>query len=291
MVNNNGYQYKYNGKEWQDELGLEWYDYGARNYDPAIGRWMNVDPLAEMYPDISPYVYSGNTPTVFVDYDGQHFGIEIDHNSKKITITGHFYANKKDMKLLDEIATFLNEQTGNVLKVGEGEDAVAYNIGFKITTEESSDPKESAKKANLKDNEGGNNNAFKQDSIDSMFKGTERGAASAYRAAIKDDQGLFTGVHEALHLLGSGHKDGIMKDGATDGGLTPSIYGAILSRVGIGDGSVGSGNVNTLGVGRIRSESGTRPAGFISGTVISRAKFDRQIQRAMKNRLKQEKRK
>lgn len=51
-----------------------------------------------------------------------------------------------------------------------------------------------------------------------------------------------------------------MKDGATSGGLTPSIYGAILSRVGIGDGSVGSGSVNALGVGRIRSESGTRPA-------------------------------
>jgi RHS repeat-associated protein len=28
------YKYKYNGKEYQDELGLNFYDYGARNYDP-----------------------------------------------------------------------------------------------------------------------------------------------------------------------------------------------------------------------------------------------------------------
>jgi len=39
------YKYKYNGKELQDELGLNMYDYGGRNYDPAIGRWFNIEPL------------------------------------------------------------------------------------------------------------------------------------------------------------------------------------------------------------------------------------------------------
>src|SRR5690606_21758274 len=46
---------KYGGNEHQDELGLDWYDVTARNYDPALGRWMNVDPLAEKYPGWTPY--------------------------------------------------------------------------------------------------------------------------------------------------------------------------------------------------------------------------------------------
>jgi len=67
------YNYKFNGKEWQSEWidsGSKTYDFGARMYDPATGRWGVIDPLAEMYPSMSPYVYTFNNPVRFVDPTG-----------------------------------------------------------------------------------------------------------------------------------------------------------------------------------------------------------------------------
>ena len=64
------YQYKYNGKEFQDELGLNVYAYGWRDYDPAIGRFLKIDRFAEKYSSVTPYNYAGNNPVYFVDIKG-----------------------------------------------------------------------------------------------------------------------------------------------------------------------------------------------------------------------------
>lgn len=46
---------------------LNMYDYGAKNYDPALGRWMSIDLLAEMYRRYTPYAYAVNNPICFLD--------------------------------------------------------------------------------------------------------------------------------------------------------------------------------------------------------------------------------
>jgi len=75
VVSSNGnsvaQKFVYNGKELNEELGLDWHDFGARNYDASLGRWMNLDPHADTYMSLSPYNSFANNPISFVDPDGK----------------------------------------------------------------------------------------------------------------------------------------------------------------------------------------------------------------------------
>lgn len=61
-------KFLYNGKEFEDDFSLNWYHYGARYYDPQLGRWHVVDPVDEFW---SPYLALNNNPIYFIDPDGR----------------------------------------------------------------------------------------------------------------------------------------------------------------------------------------------------------------------------
>ena len=63
--------YKYNGKELDTKKGLNWYDYGARHYDAALGKFTTIDPQAEDLMKWSLYSYCYDSPINFIDPDGK----------------------------------------------------------------------------------------------------------------------------------------------------------------------------------------------------------------------------
>ena len=71
--NGGDYRYGFNGMENDHEIKGDGnhLDFGARGYDPRLGRWQALDPLASKYPSMSPYNFVGNSPLLFVDPDGR----------------------------------------------------------------------------------------------------------------------------------------------------------------------------------------------------------------------------
>ena len=75
---NNIQPYKYNGKEYDSRKSLNWYDYGARHYDAALGRFVTADRFAEKYSSMSIYQYGANNPANNIDVNGDSVRVHVE---------------------------------------------------------------------------------------------------------------------------------------------------------------------------------------------------------------------
>ncbi|MFP5471665.1 MAG: RHS repeat-associated core domain-containing protein [Bacteroidia bacterium] len=115
-------RYLFNGKELDEETGF--YYYGARYYNPQTSIWLSVDPLADKYPNMSPYIYTANNPVNYIDPDGRKITDPIDRLKSYISdnISNIQYALKESYAETSEDPGFKYEPAGTVREV-------AYSLG------------------------------------------------------------------------------------------------------------------------------------------------------------------
>lgn len=131
-------KFQYNGKEKQEDFGLNWTDYGARMFDAQLGRWRVTDSKAQLMESVSPYIYSLNNPINFIDKDGE----------LPIYINGHVSSDSErgsatywDKQILTTIASSGIPNPGRTRIFIDG-DIGALNFSTRpfFTTSEASDP-------------------------------------------------------------------------------------------------------------------------------------------------------
>ncbi|MGE5317556.1 MAG: RHS repeat-associated core domain-containing protein [Chloroflexota bacterium] len=119
-------EYKYNGKMFQDENALNWYDYGARFYDAAVGRWWSMDSHAESYLNISPYSFDANNPLMYVDSDGRDIKVSSEVVDGKtvitVTVTGKLINESSNTYTQEQMKAYADRLVSSISSTYTGSD-------------------------------------------------------------------------------------------------------------------------------------------------------------------------
>ncbi|MDP3558338.1 MAG: RHS repeat-associated core domain-containing protein [Bacteroidota bacterium] len=158
------YSYGMNGKEKDDEIvgSGNSYDYGARQYDPRLGRWWSIDPLAIKYADLTPYHFCDNSPIRIKDDDGRdiiilsapkgaggygHAAVLIGNDkdgwklySKNGTLSSGGSSGRSDKNPQINVPFETLKEFGNTENFTEQGD-IEYTSAFRITTDKATDEK------------------------------------------------------------------------------------------------------------------------------------------------------
>ena len=204
--------YKYNGKELDRSNGLDLYDYGARWYDAALGRWVSPDPHAESYQATSPFAYCKNDPVNRIDPDGKDYVVIYDGNSWRVS--AEYYTNAESYESAQNAVSLWNGLSGQFFLDGK---PVVFDLQTVVVSNDNPKNKHPLNSAaNIHEN--GNTYEITHGTEklkDTNVNGTTKGGRQILvREECSDKE---TGAHEIGHSLGLTHSsNGLMTAASSD---------------------------------------------------------------------------
>lgn len=123
------YKYKYNGKEYQDELGLNTSAMDFRQYDSALGRFVVIDPFSELSYSMTPYKFAYNNPVFWNDPLGL---FETKDDAKKYAkengIRTGWFSRNKIQKGADGTWSINNSKEGTAVFAANESNAADFEV-------------------------------------------------------------------------------------------------------------------------------------------------------------------
>lgn len=231
------YRYKYNGKEDQANLGIDYLDYGARLYDPYIGSWTCTDPEARKFPSSGAYVFCAANPVNYIDPDGMKYYIARIGNNILIsatyrTVIPNYIKRPKEkteymnlvVRSLESAINYWNSRVDTYEENGETYN-IHYNLSYRtmLTNCDDSIPYSVLDDA-----------LFSKKTVSGNIENKDRIQIKKSRALLKPGEKPYrlTGVHEIGHSLGmEDEKVGVMSALNTEDARSDYISNENLERM------------------------------------------------------------